>query len=238
MAAPPAAGSDPYARPPEWGTPMPPQMAMAPTPVVSNKGIVLTLTILVAVTTLGGLADALLSDHEVQLSKKDGGFSMFDQGTALGTISGLASVACVVVGLVWVFRVTRNARILGGDGKPSPGWALGSWFIPVAHVIVPFFPLRQAWVRSRASGDGLFFAWAGVAGLSLAMVYVVIGAGARWAVREAAKMPEGTAAVRELPSSIVALDILAQAISVAAGVLFILAARHLEAAQMAASRPT
>jgi hypothetical protein len=68
-------------------------------------------------------------------------------GPALG-------IACVVVFLVWVYRVCSNLSALGAP-RPSitPGWAVGYFFIPILNLYKPYLALRDAWQASDPGGD-------------------------------------------------------------------------------------
>lgn len=59
------------------------------------------------------------------------------------SLLGLVSVASFVVFLVWQYRAATAARALGRPATRSPGWGVGSWFVPVVNLWMPFQALRD-----------------------------------------------------------------------------------------------
>lgn len=78
----------------------------------------------------------------------------FNQLLDLGIM--LLSLAIGVTMLVWLYRVFTELK---GRAHYSPGWAVGSWFIPIANFILPAFVLKDAWRTSRGNeqGSGLVY---------------------------------------------------------------------------------
>lgn len=57
-----------------------------------------------------------------------------------------AFVLCIVLTLVWTYRVVRNAdEIRPAAERISPGWAVGFWFIPIVSLWKPFQVMAQTW---------------------------------------------------------------------------------------------
>jgi len=51
--------------------------------------------------------------------------------------------------LIWFYRVYRNCRTLGAENLGrSAGWAVGSFFVPIANLFVPYLAMREAWMVS------------------------------------------------------------------------------------------
>ena len=73
-------------------------------------------------------------------------------------------IALAVAFLVWLYRVSRNVPALGNPKSGveySPGWALGSFFIPFVNLVVPYKAVREVWVKSDPAvrtGDDFMFA--------------------------------------------------------------------------------
>lgn len=72
---------------------------------------------------------------------------------ALIGLIGLAQIATyiatVVVFLMWLHRTTKNLPALGaGELEISPGWAVGSWFVPFLNLVRPYQAVRDAWKAS------------------------------------------------------------------------------------------
>lgn len=47
--------------------------------------------------------------------------------------------------LRWTYRVNQNARQLAADKTIAPAWAVGWYFIPIAHFWKPFQAMRETW---------------------------------------------------------------------------------------------
>jgi len=66
------------------------------------------------------------------------------------TRAGLFLITCIPFGM-WIYRAAKNVRALGAtDLRSSPGWAVGSYFVPFVNLFVPFTAMREIW---RASVD-------------------------------------------------------------------------------------
>jgi len=60
-------------------------------------------------------------------------------------------VIVIVLFCIWIYRANYNARQLGAiDMQFSPGWAVGWYFIPIAHFWKPYQAMREIW---QASAD-------------------------------------------------------------------------------------
>lgn len=103
-----------------------------------------------------------------------------------GMVSGIAFIALVivtlvltVVSLVWIYRAHSSLRERGIELTYSAGWAIGSYFVPLVNLVVPFKAMRELYNRSHGEPDDFahsaveeVFAWwvAYLVGLSLWMV--------------------------------------------------------------------
>jgi hypothetical protein len=59
--------------------------------------------------------------------------------------------ASAVAFLVWIHRAYRNLTALGNPERHleySPGWAVGSYFIPFANLVWPYKVMRELWTKS------------------------------------------------------------------------------------------
>jgi len=56
----------------------------------------------------------------------------------------------VVIFGCWIVRAQKNVRALGADGlRKTPGWAVGSFFIPITNLWVPYQAMRDLWQASH-----------------------------------------------------------------------------------------
>ncbi len=56
---------------------------------------------------------------------------------------GLLALAALVVTLVWQHRAASAARALGFPTTHSPGWGVGSWFVPIINLWFPYQAIRD-----------------------------------------------------------------------------------------------
>jgi hypothetical protein len=195
----------------------------------NTRGLVIALTILVLASVLSTLLQAAFSPTEVTV-KDQQVVATRDGWAALTVPLGLAAI---IVGLVWVFRVTSNARDVGDPRQPSPGWAVGSWFIPVAHIVLPYFPLATAWKKSRAGRMGPFVAWAVLYALAFLMMYVSVIGGAVWGFQAGSDAAPGETIVVEMPMWLQAVGWAGAALQLVAALLFIPVMQKFHRAQQA-----
>jgi hypothetical protein len=80
-----------------------------------------------------------------------------DADAATGPLSALAilvTVALIPLFIVWLYQARHNVTHLspphgpGGQGL-GPGWAIGSWFIPLANLVLPLLVTLRVWHGSR-----------------------------------------------------------------------------------------
>jgi hypothetical protein len=64
----------------------------------------------------------------------------------------LLSLAIFVVFIIWLFRAAKNNEALGRvNPRFGPGWAIGSWFIPLANLVIPVLIVSDIWRGSDPS---------------------------------------------------------------------------------------
>lgn len=56
---------------------------------------------------------------------------------------GLLEIPALVLLLIWQYRAAQAARAAGYPAKRSPGWGVGSWFVPIVNLWMPFEALRD-----------------------------------------------------------------------------------------------
>jgi hypothetical protein len=104
-------------------------------------------------------------------------------------LPSLVSQLTIVVWLIWQHQATANLWARGVTGlRITPGWAVGSWFIPLLNLAMPLVAMRELDRRSRtdaASSPLLGWWWAAWLGASLApaigIVAFVVPEAVRWA---------------------------------------------------------
>jgi uncharacterized protein DUF4328 len=101
------------------------------------------------VTPLG--ADQELSDNPLALL-----------ALLLTAILGLATVAVyiatVITFLMWLYRANNNIAAFGEPREHSAGWAVGSFFVPFANLVIPYRAVKEIWKKSDPAGaDSLLY---------------------------------------------------------------------------------
>jgi hypothetical protein len=56
---------------------------------------------------------------------------------------GLVALAAIVVTLIWQHRAASAGRALGFPTTHSPGWGVGSWFVPIVNFWFPYQAIRD-----------------------------------------------------------------------------------------------
>jgi hypothetical protein len=70
----------------------------------------------------------------------------------LGCVALIIAVLAVVYYMMWQYRAYWNARALRFDPSlMTPGWSVGWWFIPIAHLFKPRRILRDLWSSTDAA---------------------------------------------------------------------------------------
>jgi hypothetical protein len=62
---------------------------------------------------------------------------------AIISINWLISLVAIVISLIWQQRSALAARSLGLPARHSPGWGVGSWFVPIVWFWIPFQALTD-----------------------------------------------------------------------------------------------
>ncbi|MFB7371310.1 DUF4328 domain-containing protein [Streptomyces sp. NPDC056222] len=73
-----------------------------------------------------------------------------------GQLQSVAFLVCAVVFITWFYWMRRDGGVLGPDRfRKGPGWAIGSWFIPLANFWMPYRIAVDMWGAStRLPADG------------------------------------------------------------------------------------
>ena len=68
---------------------------------------------------------------------------VYDQSSSLvGGLSTLCLTASFVLWLIWQYRVAKR---LAGRTRRSPGWHVGSWFVPIISLWYPYQNISDLW---------------------------------------------------------------------------------------------
>jgi hypothetical protein len=78
----------------------------------------------------------------------------------------LSMLVCIVVVGRWIYRASTNAHAISDEMTISPGWAVGSYFVPILNLFRPYQAMREIWLASNFRGNwhgepspGLLIAW-------------------------------------------------------------------------------
>lgn len=68
-------------------------------------------------------------------------------------------VATVVLFLMWLYRSHKNLEAFGVPKREieySSGWAVGSFFVPIVMLIIPYRAVREVWRKSVPNQSSMF----------------------------------------------------------------------------------
>ena len=65
-------------------------------------------------------------------------------------------IATIVFFLMWIYRANENLRAFGVASSYSSGWAVGSWFIPFASLVIPYRATKELWNKSVPNAGSMF----------------------------------------------------------------------------------
>lgn len=112
---------------------------------------------------------ARLALPPVVIAAADGDMEQLTLGDLFEFLVAVATlfvfVALVVAFCVWLHRAAKNVPALGNAKSKveySPGWAVGSYFVPFVNLVVPYKAAREIWEKSdpavRTEEDFMFSA--------------------------------------------------------------------------------
>jgi len=75
----------------------------------------------------------------------------------LAVLETIIYLATVVFFLMWLYRAYDNLRAFNGWSRLdySPGWAVGSFFIPFVNLVVPYRAVKEVWQKSGLPDEAL-----------------------------------------------------------------------------------
>ncbi len=126
--------------PPTGGPPGVAVIAPVFLPVRRLAQAILVLLTAYAVTTVLGIAGALLPLPGIARQITVGIVAMIQAFLLVGTASWF---------LVWTYRLNKNLRALGVAGvRSAPAWAVAYFFIPILSLYRPYQVFREIWQAS------------------------------------------------------------------------------------------
>jgi hypothetical protein len=78
--------------------------------------------------------------------------------TLLNVLAFAVQIPLIIAFCIWLYRVLCNAKARHPLAGISPGWAVGSFFIPIVNFFAPYFVVRRAW-EADVSPDAAPVAW-------------------------------------------------------------------------------
>jgi hypothetical protein len=163
--------------------------------------------------------------EDQEISDNPSGFLALALTGVLGLITVAVYIATVVVFLMWLYRVSNNVAAFGATTQHSSGWAVGSFFVPIMNLFVPYQAIRDIWKKSEpnatdafsygVSPPGFFPAWWGF------WIASNISSNAYFRMTLAEAPPEGSAIV----------GILSEILSIAAAVFAIQVVKEIDRRQ-------
>ena len=101
---------------------------------------------------VSALFPAVTGDEE--LGENAGGLVVILLRFGLGLLSGGVYITTAILFLIWLHRSSKNVTAFGtGPLSYSPGWVVGSFFIPFANLFLPFRAVREIWQNSFPPED-------------------------------------------------------------------------------------
>ncbi len=124
------------------------------------KGLATAISIVVGIAGVGGLLNGFLqnglrSDAEDLLAGRISDSEFNDQlvsSSAFSALSFVATIAAMVLVMIWMYRIAANLRAFGITTTWHPLFAIFGWFLPpVVLYVIPFLMLREQWTKSTPS---------------------------------------------------------------------------------------
>ena len=127
--------------------------------------------------------------------------------TPLGLLVGVLTVVAVVVACIWQHRAATAGRALGIPSRHSPAWGVGSWFVPVVNLWIPYAAVRDCLPAGHPQRTRVLHWW--IAWLLTSVL--TTGAGA------CALFSTGAALVVSVPAALACLAVIAWAPGIVRG---------------------
>ncbi len=89
----------------------------------------------------------------------------------------LVYIVTVVVFLMWLYRAHENLASFGIPSHQiqySSAWAVGSFFVPIANLIIPYGAIKELWQKSVPNSASMFSALSPPAFFSLWWLFWIV----------------------------------------------------------------
>ena len=74
-------------------------------------------------------------------------------------LESVLTLVAVIAFMVFIYRVFKGMRASGRQTNYSPGLAVGSWFIPLANLVMPALAVAEAYRLRTGKGAGIVALW-------------------------------------------------------------------------------
>ena len=99
-----------------------------------------------------------------EVSDNPGGFVALMLTGVLGLATVGVYIATVVAFSMWLYRASNNVAAFGQRTQHSSGWAVGSFFVPIMSLFVPYQAAKDIWQKSEPDAQAFSFGVAAVPG--------------------------------------------------------------------------
>lgn len=111
-----------------------------------TKGLLSFTVVLAALGALSSLAQVELISRAAEGIAEAEATANDARQQVIGALKFLTLIATAVVFLIWFHRAHANlAASRSPKGLFTPGWAVGSFFVPFLNVAWPFMAMRELW---------------------------------------------------------------------------------------------
>ncbi|MBD3728829.1 MAG: DUF4328 domain-containing protein [Sphingomonadales bacterium] len=77
---------------------------------------------------------------------------------AVGMLVWIVAIPTTLVYFLWLYRARRNlVEMAVGGLHYSPGWTIGSYFVPFVNLVLPFRTMKELYNRSQGEPEELAF---------------------------------------------------------------------------------
>lgn len=112
-------------------------------------GVVGVLSTLLSRLAVDEARDFLAAGSDATDFLEDEFLEAYAPSAALVFVQSAATVALIVLTMIWMYRLASNHRALQRTGTWGPGWAIGGWFLPpLILYVIPYLMFRELWKAS------------------------------------------------------------------------------------------